>query len=190
MDTGVNLLKNIPIDYSIIHNALNFYKLRGYTYIEVPWFVDEEVSKATCPNDNLAFAVNVNDRLIGSAEQGFIHLMLNESKLENDRLYCAITPCFRNEPESETHSKTFMKLELFCKSDIPYIQNKIYKIMLNDAINFFNSYGINVSEVATLMGTDLEFKGLELGSYGIRTYKDVSWVYGTGVALPRMSLVI
>jgi hypothetical protein len=35
-----------------------------------------------------------------------------------------------------------------------------------------------------------EIKGYELGSYGIRKYKNLfQWVYGTGCAEPRLSIV-
>lgn len=188
MELENNLLKYVPIDYAIINLAASFYMYKGYTCIEVPWIISEEASKVTCFNDERAFFTNNNSRLIGSAEQGFIQLMLDGQKLKNDTLYFAISPCFRNEIEDMTHSKTFMKLELFYKSDNIDLQNKICRKMIQDAKEFFSIKLIETEEIITVDGTDLEYNGLELGSYGIRTYKNLSWVYGTGVALPRITI--
>lgn len=42
---------------------------------------------------------------------------------------------------------------------------------------------------------DVQFDGVEIGSYGFREIKqkdmpDVFWVYGTGLALPRFSTIM
>lgn len=37
---------------------------------------------------------------------------------------------------------------------------------------------------------DLEINNIEVGSYGIRQYKNLFWVYGTGLAEPRFSQAI
>jgi len=34
---------------------------------------------------------------------------------------------------------------------------------------------------------DIEFNGIELGSYGIRECEYLSWIYATGCAEPRLS---
>ena len=37
---------------------------------------------------------------------------------------------------------------------------------------------------------DIESNGIELGSYGIRQHENITWVYGTGLAEPRLSIAI
>jgi hypothetical protein len=41
----------------------------------------------------------------------------------------------------------------------------------------------------TEIGEDLTIDGIEIGSYGIRAYNAITWVYGTGLAEPRFSKV-
>jgi hypothetical protein len=33
------------------------------------------------------------------------------------------------------------------------------------------------------------YNGFELGSYGVRQYHDITWIYGTGIAEPRFSKI-
>lgn len=44
--------------------------------------------------------------------------------------------------------------------------------------------------VASGIQKDIVFRGIELGSYGIREHKYLKWVYGTGLAEPRFSNVL
>lgn len=41
--------------------------------------------------------------------------------------------------------------------------------------------------VGTTDGYDITYKGIELGSYGMRKCEFLEWVYGTGCAEPRLS---
>jgi hypothetical protein len=50
--------------------------------------------------------------------------------------------------------------------------------------------GVDATLFATQEGSDLMYKGLELGSYGMRMTPDISIAYGTGLALPRFSLAL
>jgi hypothetical protein len=43
--------------------------------------------------------------------------------------------------------------------------------------------------VETEQGYDLECNGIEIGSYGIRSCEYLEWIYATGLAEPRMSIV-
>jgi hypothetical protein len=64
--------------------------------------------------------------------------------------------------------------------------------MIADAYEFHNKY-VEVDIIETEPNTyDLVDKELriELGSYGIRKVDDLQFVYGTGVALPRLDTVI
>jgi hypothetical protein len=46
-----------------------------------------------------------------------------------------------------------------------------------------------IDVMSTDEGADLMIDGIEIGSYGIRTYNAITWVYGTGLAEPRFSKV-
>jgi hypothetical protein len=41
--------------------------------------------------------------------------------------------------------------------------------------------------VTTSDGYDIEYNGVEIGSYGIRKTSFLEWIYGTGLAEPRFS---
>ena len=104
-----------------------------------------------------------------------------------------VTPCFRNEPViDEIHKYCFMKLELFCYTKAP---NRYLNFMINDAFVLFDSItdGNVVVETINNDQSDIIYKGsqeIELGSY-LKYEKDgYSWICGTGLAEPRMSIVL
>ena len=52
---------------------------------------------------------------------------------------------------------------------------------------------IKIVEIPNDEGTiqyDIEYHGIELGSYGIRHCQFLNWIYGTGCAEPRLSKVM
>lgn len=55
------------------------------------------------------------------------------------------------------------------------------------ALSFLAKKPIKIER--TNEGADLTINGVEIGSYGIRTYNAITWVYGTGLAEPRFSKV-
>lgn len=55
------------------------------------------------------------------------------------------------------------------------------------ALSCFTGKRINIQK--TEIGADLTINGIEIGSYGVRTYNHITWVYGTGLAEPRFSKV-
>jgi hypothetical protein len=57
-----------PIDYHMLGDATDFFKRRGYAYVETPWVVPREVSEMTYRGN--ALSCQLGD-LVGSAEQGF-----------------------------------------------------------------------------------------------------------------------
>jgi hypothetical protein len=113
----------------------------------------------------------------------------------------AVTPCFRNEPFDQWHSKYFMKLELFTlydEADVP-VEAHITK-MVGVAKRVLEYVGGKSLEIEmtdqwksdpTAIGPtfDLTYKGIEIGSYGARRCEFCSWIYGTGIAEPRFSKV-
>lgn len=191
------------ISYHAISNALFHYKKLGYEHIEVPWLVPEQVIQITAKEGTNYYPNAYRDGfLVGSAEQSFLYLIY-KSKLKPGK-YCAVTPCFRDDKEDETHQKYFMKLELIhylgmASDETEYINE--LEIMVNDALSFFKTelpvYWKKTQDDRSLISYDIEYQGIELGSYGIRQHNDSvfgvrklpgeMWIYGTGVAEPRFS---
>jgi len=178
------------IDYILIGEALKFYQSRNYEYIEVPWFVEHNISNITRPvecHDIVISDGREEYSFIASAEQSFLQLA-KENKLYYGKKYCAITPCFRDEKEiTEISRSYFMKLELF------YFDKNIIQFnhlsLMEDFKEFAKIKGLSVKEKQTDVGFDIESEsGIELGSYGMRRYDHLTWSYGTGIAEPRFNM--
>ncbi len=161
------------MNYERIHRAIEFYKAVGYQWIDTPWVVTKEAEFATFPD---SLGACYGGYLVGSAEQGFIQLML-DGRLSPGR-YVSAGPCFRFADAYRTanHHAYFFKIELcdFGTED--------YMPLLEHAKLFMGG-----EVVVTPDGLDLEWNGLEIGSYGSRTFKNYKWAYGTGLAEPRYS---
>lgn len=179
------------IDYQKIVVAQKYYELHGYIQSAVPWILNKESYYATKPKGSQDFYC-LNGYLNASGEQSFIQNMLDGQNIEKN--YC-ITPCFRQEEVfDDIHFLHFEKLELINTE----VSEKNLDEMISVAENFFNQYlpeGTKCKRVAIDNGEksiDLvdETLGIELGSYGVRRYKDLDWIYGTGLALPRLDIVI
>jgi hypothetical protein len=180
------------IDYRKIANAIDHYKKYGFELINVPWCVTEEANRATLP-DHLPRVVTPWGDLVGSAEQSFIDMMI-DSLMPYGR-YMAVTPCFRYEKEySELSRPYFMKLELIVYrsdhhwSNVSKTFDNTQEFMIEAALAFFRSY-ITCEVVSMNDGSHdiISSNGIELGSYGVRSYKNYTWIYGTGLAEPRLS---
>lgn len=203
------------IDYIALGNAMSYYKSMGYEQIEVPWAVPLDDIMLTCPMPTYATHapdLAPNDYLVGSAEQGFLYLD-RRGLLVKNKQYVACTPCFRNDAADEWHQPYFMKIELYHAMPSEYMHDADFlvkgilentlKSMIQIASNFFQRYEPmlnllitqnvrSVKCVKTDQGYDLEYDGIEFGSYGIR--KDIEnnlcWIYGTGLAEPRFSKAV
>lgn len=189
-------LIELPIDYHMLGEAQAFYARLGYKKIEIPWIVSPQASTSTVKAKNNIFILDDGKHMISSAEQGFVELMLNQpEKIESDFRYQAIAPCFRRETPDHIHATRFMKLELFAQvknvAPIDYV-NKF----LNDAKTFFELLNIEVEQIS--IGEECCFdlvaeNDVGLGSYGVRKRtigdKKLTWVYGTGLALPRTQII-
>lgn len=165
-----------------IAEAQEFYETRGFRYLDVPWTVPKEISAITKPHFLKDFYIE-DKVLVGSAEQSFLSIYDELDK----GLYYAITPCFRDEVEDEWHQKNFMKLELFQKG-------WLHNYFISTALEYFSRYtnGLEIIEFDPTKrewNFDIELGGIEVGSYGIRSYADgkFEWTYGTGLAEPRFT---
>ncbi len=186
----------LPIDWEMLYKAEKYYRLAlNSTYIETPWIVEPNVAGITAPSDEIKCSLG---QLVGSAEQGFLQLLNDrDPKMEMGRYYHSISPCFRNDVIDELHERHFMKLELI----YPYADGNGYvgpysvlSDMIDKAKELFFELGGVLSKVEPIVDQGYDIvgykSGIELGSYGIRSAGGcIKWVYGTGLALPRFTLV-
>lgn len=165
------------IDWRMLGEAVSFYKALGYKYVEVPYTVPEEIIRLTLPPQYDADTVAGLGCLVGSAEQSLLSMDLDPGT------YMAVSPCFRPEPVlNEFYQRHFMKVELF---QLGVFMNPM-KMML-DAQRFMDDRA-KTEVLRTDQGKDLTVDGIEVGSYGFRSARGLSWACGTGLALPRFSV--
>lgn len=186
--------------------AVEFYTENGFTFRDVPWAVSGQALSITkpprllldeCPHYKGGY-------LVASAEQSFLEQQMEHRGHYGDRdlgRYVAITPCFRNELDfDDLHRPYFLKVELI---DWRYTGPKDLHEMIQLAEGFFSSYSLRVDVIETDLDDPLRVAGtrtfdivtrrgrVELGSYGIRFHNNVGhWLYGTGVAEPRLTYAI
>lgn len=162
-----------------ISTAISHYINKGYSYQDVPWFVDSEINSITFPTRN---------SMVGSAEQGFLDLAIRQNLVSGP--LCSCTPCYRDETRiTPIHFQYFMKVELFelC-STVEQAQQCVEHIS-QCAFEFFQTMtDLSLTIVQTNIGHDIELQGIEIGSYGWRQHEDIIWAYGTGLAEPRFSI--
>jgi hypothetical protein len=174
------------IDYNLISSSINYYENNNFYRIESPWTVSEYVDKLTKPNDAISFQLKHNNKcLVASGEQSFLYLYLKEFIPKGQ--FQTTTPCFRYESFDFTHTKYFLKNELI-KTDVVN-DNELNKIT-EICFNFFKKYISDIYIKKTDIGFDIEYNGIEIGSYGIRENQFLKWIYATGCAEPRFSKII
>lgn len=178
------------INWKLLHEASHYYS-SFFTYQETPYLIPKEYSTYTKPHCDESYILNQGlfktqpHELVGSAEQGFIYLLL-QNKLSSDKLY-SISPCFRTEEYDNTHQPWFIKLELFHISD----KKSDLEDMINKAMIFFKNYYCPIILEKTADNSfDLLINDIEIGSYGMRKIENTSFIYGTGLALPRFEIAI
>lgn len=190
---------NHPIDYSLISRAIDFYAHKGFKYVEAPWMVSNKAVQSTLPPGKTPFYCGgdfgVGDpneiALVGSAEQAFVQLMLDGRLPLGSHM--AAGPCFRDDDVDELHQKTFFKVELIIVMDYAPPPEFALKMAHEDALEFFyqntDARG-RLLEVETEAGYDINLNGIEIGSYGVRSFEGHHWIYGTGLAEPRFSMAL
>ena len=175
------------INWQRLLTAIHYYNAMSYKTIDLDWTMNVSTSNITKPFGRKDFFIN--DRaLVASGEQSFIEMMINNELKPG--LYSGITPCFRDEYELDNlHSNYFMKVELI---DTLNPNKKGLDSMITCALNFYSQYlDVRILETQDEMYDIIDVKnGIELGSYGTRCYKDLKWVFGTGLAEPRLSKVL
>lgn len=190
---------NHPIDYFLISRAIDFYAHKGFKYVEAPWMVGPNALNSTLPPGKNAFWVEdwheladkSRSALVGSAEQGFVQLMLDGRLPLGSHM--AAGPCFRDDEVDELHQKTFFKVELIIVMDYAPPPEFALKMAHEDALEFFyQNTGLRdrLLEVETEAGYDINLNGIEIGSYGVRSFEGHHWIYGTGLAEPRFSMAL
>lgn len=186
------------IDYKKLVKSQEFYLKYGFNIIETPWLIKEEAYKYTAPPNTNSFHINFLDSyLVASAEQGFLQL-IDDEKIKPGK-YQSLTPCFRDDEEDDLHCKYFMKNELIEILPNHFINSpKLEKLnyMIDTCLLFFKKYlkgviSIQTKDDRSLVSFDLQtISGIELGSYGIRKYKNYLYIYGTGCAEPRLTTAV
>ena len=181
------------MDLELITFAETFYQSKGYKKIEAPWAIESEIMDITRPEGRQG-ADLFGKKLVASAEQSYLQL-IKEKELALGK-YVTTTPCFRDDPEDLLHQHYFLKTELINVNFKDELDKKDLDLMVEEALQFF-SFFLPVKKQQTKIGFDIvdEKLGIELGSYGLRSHSfsddcQVQWVYGTGIALPRLSYVI
>lgn len=174
------------IDYKIIDNSIKFYEDNGFNRIESPWTVTKSISAITKPEGKIDWEINGKNKvLVASGEQSFLYLYL-KGFLPKGK-YQTTTPCFRDEVFDQYHTKYFIKNELIVTDNVN--QEELHK-MIKICKKFFEKELKEDVEVReTEIGYDIEVRGIEIGSYGIRGCEYLDWIYGTGVAEPRLSMI-
>jgi len=172
------------ISLELLVRASEFYRGLGFFPLDVPLTIDESISAFTRPLGRVDLPHVGGKVYPASAEQSFLQLLRNRAAPPGR--YQAITPCYRDEPVlDELHHRIFLKLELIDigGTDIEPVISAVERF-------FCCCGGIKVQRVPEGDHIDLVTpEGVELGSYGVRVFEGTPYVYGTGLAEPRTSLV-
>jgi len=177
------------INYGIIDDSTEFYEGKGFIRIESPWTVTPQISGITKPPGAKDFSIAEKGKvLVASGEQSFLYLY-NKGFIPKGQ-FQTVTPCFRDEAFTPLHTKYFIKNELI-KTDV--VNEGELKKLIDTAQEFFNRW-IGKTDVVRIntggISYDIMYNDIELGSYGIRECDFLTWIYGTGVAEPRLSITM
>lgn len=193
------------IDYHKIATAVRHYGEAGFKYIEVPWIISKESMMITAPPGVRLFSTFAGE-LVASGEQSFLEIRKELLKADGfPALYQCVTPCFRDEANpDDLHLQYFMKNELIGinwhtfenKEKVPWA---LLNFVIRKALDYFRIYAyedrdelkiIDAPMPNSVVNHDITIRGVEVGSYGYRYTDDFAWVYGTGVAEPRLTQVL
>lgn len=184
------------INYKLLYQSQEYYlKHLGIKIIETPWVVPNNIMDITKPDvlknkEDYYSLKSAEKSLVASGEQSFLYMIINGYL--TDGKYQTITPCFRHEQQKDFfHGKYFMKNELIYFGEKLVNENGLNEIIHFAKIYFEQFIGSGVKTVSVGENAfDIVYEDVELGSYGIRTFNGISWIYGTGCAEPRLSRTI
>lgn len=186
MEPAALVSQNPKINWQYLYQSLEHYQSLGYMYLELPWTVPKEITKITFPQRDKRCETVWGDP-VGSAEQSFLwHEKLG--MLEKGK-FCALTPCFRLEPEHNSFSRPyFMKVELYQNTNLT---EKSLQNIIEQCLNWYKQLAphVNFEIIKTQNGYDINGNNIELGSYGFREHHGHKWLFATGLAEPRFSVV-
>ena len=171
------------------------YLTHGFADEPQPWIASQRAMEVTLPPGVPATVLHGADLLVGSAEQAFVDRMLRGTLRPGK--WQTITPCFRREPQFDAlHLPYFVKLELihYMPEKVDFALRDMMAIVqsaMQQRLNYHPwAHDLQLQRVKTDIGWDLMLRGYEVGSYGIRTFENHQWVYGTGLAEPRFSTLV
>lgn len=180
------------IDYHKLAQSVDYYTWKGFARIESPWTITQAVSEITKPEGAKEFALQHDDNkvLVASGEQSFLYLYLKGFLPPGQ--YQTITPCFRHDSFDQLHTKYFVKNELIETETVTTERlTEIVEIAKGFFSRFFPEKDLQIEgDGITGLGYDIKYKGIELGSYGIRSCDYLEWIYATGCAEPRITATL
>lgn len=174
------------IDYGKIDDCIKHYESKGYVRIETPWTVTPQIGDLTKPEgaDDIRLHHNDNKVLVASGEQSFLYLY-NKGFLPKGK-FQTVTPCFRSDSFGPFHTKYFIKNELIITDEVSTKKLDEMVMMVKDHLD--EAYQVPFYILPTTpTAYDILLDDIEIGSYGIRSCPFLDWIYGTGIAEPRLS---
>jgi hypothetical protein len=181
------------INYSWLHDAQIYYAEFGFKNVNVPWLVTPEIQDITRPQESRRFQLADSDNskcFVASAEQSFLYQYAKAALPLGT--FQATTPCMRFENFDSLHTKYFLKTELIDTENTT--EDRLIEI-IEIALSFFGRV-FDPKRLSRLQTGHQSFdivvdndSSLELGSYGIRRCPFLTWIYATGLAEPRASMI-
>lgn len=184
----------------LLQIAIDFWRDHGATYVDLPWLVEKEYADATRPAGR-GDVQSAHGHFVSSGEVSFLKLWA-EGLLPDASPgpYIGWTPCLRDEEVIDPlHQHGFMKAEWFAPVahlddagqaarfvELTFRQHLCFQVVAAAALGC--PRGKTPTTVLDPQGigmVDLTLAGIEVGSYGVRTFRGKAYIYGTALALPR-----
>lgn len=205
------------INYRIIDDAIQFYEAAGFERVESPWTVTQATLDITKPPGASSFSIKEkNKSLVASGEQSFLYLytkgFLPPGKFQtvtpcfrDDSFDSLHTKYFVKNELIVTDDVSLKQLRFVVHTAREFFRKYCLAPRDNDSYLVSSGVSSDVDIVDTSNGKmevvpdvelndpylypqyDLMYRGIELGSYGIRKCDFLTWIYGTGVAEPRLT---
>lgn len=205
------------INYGIINDSIDFYSEYDFARVESPWTISSAISDITKPKGCGEFTIQEKNKvLVASGEQSFLALynkgFLPKGQFQTvtpcfrDEAFTPLSTKYFIKNELIVTDDISLKRLAFvvnCARDFfrkyclrprlrdGYLCNpdEPNDVLIMDTVNGRNKIVTHVDTDDSYMypNYDLVYRGIELGSYGIRQCGFLTWIYGTGVAEPRLS---